>query len=142
MVTMNRLCPVVDCNQVLPHTYAGHQCDSCGFYGHDISECGDVELTKGRRDQHKSDRLPHNLVCQVDACAMPWSHTTRGHICTYCRMRQQEHSRTTCPEWLRLIEKWRPVLDSPLNSQHRHMLLLGLMCAPIHTTNTTAPTTN
>lgn len=74
-------CKVQYCRYPNYHISAGHQCGTCGNFGH-----GQYECTRPDKIIYSlTDRIPLALQCQIPSCRYKEYHVTSGHFCKNCR---------------------------------------------------------
>lgn len=75
-------CRVSGCRFPHTHVTAGHQCGTCGAFGHGQIECGDATRTSELTRRFARERV--SAACTVRSCAHRWTHTTEAHRCGQC----------------------------------------------------------
>lgn len=85
-------CKVHNCRFKFSHTTIGHKCGDCGDYGHGVMECNSMDR-KHNLIQFHHDRFSNNAnFCTMTNCSNENTHTTRGHICPNCNVRNHDIS--------------------------------------------------
>ena len=88
-------CKVNNCRHKYMHVTCMHQCGSCKLFGHGQMECGNNDLMNQLNKYH-NERMQFHSFCNVPNCDAPDTHTTRGHCCIYCGLRDTHMKR--CPK--------------------------------------------
>ena len=86
------ICRVKGCRFSACHITARHHCGSCGLLGHGQVECC---------DSAKIARLSciDGMIsepCSIKGCVDPSTHTSAGHCCPYCSLKEGHYSRCPC----------------------------------------------
>jgi hypothetical protein len=89
-------CKVNNCRHKYTHVTSIHQCGSCKLFGHGQMECDNYEL-KNKLKKYHNERMIFNSYCNVINCDAPDTHTTQGHCCIYCGLRDKQHMKR-CPK--------------------------------------------
>ena len=90
-IIMN-ICRVKGCRFSGYHITARHHCGRCGLLGHGQVECGDdAKISFLSCIDVSSVSVP----CTAHGCSDPYSHTSEGHCCLYCALKDGHYSR--CP---------------------------------------------
>lgn len=77
-------CQVAGCRFRLSHVTRGHQCGTCGEFGHGQQECGKAYKIKELRDNFGYHTVGAQFRCRVVGCTFSGLHTTDGHKCSEC----------------------------------------------------------
>ena len=89
------ICKVNNCRHKYTHVTSMHQCGSCKLFGHGQMECNNHNLMNELKKYHK-ERMEIHSYCNIPGCDAPDTHTTRGHCCIYCGLRDKHMKR--CPK--------------------------------------------
>ncbi len=89
-------CKVKGCRHNDTHVTYIHQCGKCKLFGHGQIECGKHNLMNQLK-HYWSERMPFYNRCKIDKCDAPDTHTTDGHCCIYCGLRDNKHLKR-CPK--------------------------------------------
>lgn len=84
------LCKVRKCRYRETHITSGHQCGSCGKYGHGRIECGNTLLCDKLKNVSENQYLSDNNMCSVNHCKYSKYHTLEGHLCSICNKYDHE----------------------------------------------------
>ena len=91
---MNNICRVKGCRFSECHITARHHCGTCGLLGHGQVECSDANKIEMLSCIGGMISSP----CSISGCIDPSTHTSAGHCCLYCGLKEGHYTR--CPEVL------------------------------------------
>jgi hypothetical protein len=89
-------CKVYGCRYKDTHITRIHQCGLCKMLGHGQKECGKLNLINSLKFFF-NEYISFENQCAIQNCDAPNTHTTHGHCCIYCGLRNNQHLKR-CPK--------------------------------------------
>ena len=78
------VCKVKWCRFPRGHTTSGHQCGTCGNFGHGQMECHKFEAKRDLFNMYCSDEMPVGNRCSLPGCKFSLHHCAMAHQCGNC----------------------------------------------------------
>jgi len=96
-ITQPTYCKVKECRFSNTHTTLGHQCGTCGEFGHGQIECGNENQKRYLRHFY-TEKLPLHNWCNLcpDGSVEKQLHMECSHTCLNCEERTTSHKTNEC----------------------------------------------